>query len=78
MQTIKVTTTTKGNETVFAIDTFTIGKVCPDAKHPGRYQGNYKNFDTISNARYADAVEYIGNAIEEYFRVNLGLNVEFV
>lgn len=78
MQTIKVTTTTKGNETVFAIDTFTIGKVCPDATHPGRYQGNFKIFDTINNARYADAVEFIDNAIEEYFRVAFGLNVEFV
>lgn len=81
MQTIRVNTTATTYGIAFGIqDGNFLGAVGPDKKHPGKWGGHIDNnglFAGCFNRTFAEAVEYISDAIENHFAA-LGLNVEFV
>lgn len=81
MQTIKVSTTATAYGVAFGImDGNFLGAVGPDKKNPGKWGGHIDNnglFAGCFNRSFAEAVEYISDAIENHFAA-FGLNVEFV
>lgn len=81
MQTIKVNSTATTYGVAFSVkDGNFLGAVGPDKKNPGRWAGRINKgglFVECFNRTFADAVEYISDAIENLF-ATFGLNVEFV
>lgn len=81
MQTIKINTTATTYGVAFGImDGNFLGAVGPDKKNPGKWGGHIDNnglFAGCFNRTFAEAVEYISDAIENHFAA-FGLNVEFV
>ena len=81
MQTIKVNTRTNanGSVTMFTINGTCIAHVGTDLYNVGRYAGrvNQTGGAVCNNKTFAEAVEFIGDAIDRLF-ASLGLNVEFV
>lgn len=81
MQTIKVNTRTSanGSVTMFTINGVCVAHVGTDLYNVGRYAGrvNHAGGAVCNNSTFADAVEFISDAIENHFAA-FGLNVEFV
>lgn len=77
MQTIRVNTSTKDGNAFFSIDGKEIARTYSDWHNKGRYQGNFGAYGACNNRTFADAVEFISDAIESHFAA-FGLNVEFV
>jgi hypothetical protein len=77
MQTIKVNTTTKDGNAFFSIDGKDIARTYSDWYNKGRFAGQFGPFASCNNKGFADAVEFISDAIENHFAA-FGLNVEFV
>lgn len=79
MQTIKINTrtNTNGNVTMFTVNGVCVAHVGTDLYNVGRYAGQFSPFASCNNSTFADAVEFISDAIESHFAA-FGLNVEFV
>lgn len=81
MQTIKVNTRTNANSsiTTFSINGTCIAHVGTDLYNVGRYAGriNHAGGAVCNNRTFADAVEFISDAITNYFAA-FGLDVEFI
>lgn len=81
MQTIRVNTRTNSNNSVttFAVNGVCIAHVGTDSYNVGRYAGriNQAGGAVCNNKAFAEAVEFISDAIENHFAA-FGLNVEFV
>lgn len=78
MQTIKVNTNSLPWGCNFTINGKEIAGIGSDFCNPGKYSARFGVYASGSNiATFADAVEFIGDAIESHF-ASLGLNVEFV
>ena len=54
-----------------------LAAVGTDFYNKGRYAGRFSPFASCNNSTFADAVEFISDAIESHFAA-FGLNVEFV
>lgn len=81
MQTIKVNTRTNTNNsvTMFTVNGVCVAHVGTDLYNVGRYAGriNRAGGAVCYNKTFAEAVEFIGDAICNHFAA-FGLNVEFV
>lgn len=78
MQTIKVTVKTNEAKTatVFCTDSGAIASVSPDVRNKGKFTGHFAAYGNCDNSTFADAVEFISDAITNHFAA-FGLNVEF-
>ena len=78
MQTIKVNTIKTEYGVAFSVDGGNfLASVGNDFYNKGRFAGQFSPFASCNNKGFADAVEFIGDAIESHFAA-FGLNVEFV
>lgn len=78
MQTIKVNTSKTEYGVAFSVDGGNfLAAVGNDFHDKGRYAGQFSPFASCNNKGFADAVEFISDAIESHFAA-FGLNVEFV
>ena len=81
MQTIRINSTATTYGVAFSVkDGNFLGSVGADKKNPGKWAGRINNgglFAGCFNRSFAEAVEYISDAIENHF-AQFGLNVEFV
>ncbi|WP_304479786.1 hypothetical protein [uncultured Duncaniella sp.] len=78
MQTIKVTTGKTEYGVAFAVQGGNfLAAVGTDFYNKGRYAGQFSPFASCNNKGFAEAVEFIGDAICNHF-AQFGLNVEFV
>lgn len=78
MQTIKVNTNKTEYGVAFSVDGGNfLAAVGNDFYNKGRYAGQFSPFASCNNKGFADAVEFISDAIENHFAA-FGLNVEFV
>lgn len=78
MQTIKVNTSKTEYGIAFSIDGGNfLAAVGYDFQNKGRYAGVFQSFASCNNKGFADAVEFISDAIDSHFAA-YGLNVEFV
>ena len=78
MQTIKINTSKTEYGIAFSIagGNF-LASVGNDFHNKGRYTGQFSPFASCNNSTFADAMEFISDAIETHFAA-FGLNVEFV
>lgn len=78
MQTIKVNTSKTEYGVAFSVQGGNfLAAVGTDFYNKGRYAGQFSPFASCNNCTFAEAVEFISDAIENHFAA-LGLNVEFV
>lgn len=78
MQTIKVNTSKTEYGVAFSVQGGNfLAAVGTDFYNKGRYAGQFSPFASCNNKGFADAVEFISDAIENHFAA-LGLNVEFI
>lgn len=78
MQTIKVNTNKTEYGVAFSIqDGNFLAAVGNDFYNKGRYAGKFGSYGSCNNCTFADAVEFISDAIVNHFAA-FGLNVEFV
>lgn len=77
MQTIRVNTSKTEYGVAFSVEGGNfLAAVGNDFYNKGRYAGQFSPFASCNNKGFADAVEFISDAIERFFD-NLGINVEF-
>lgn len=78
MQTIKVNTSKTEYGVAFSVKGGNfLAAIGTDSHNKGRYAGQFSPFASCNNKTFADAVEFIGDAICSHFAA-FGLNVEFV
>lgn len=78
MQTIKVNIGKTEYGVAFAVQGGNfLAAIGADFHNKGRYAGQFSPFASCNNKTFADAVEFIGDAICNHF-AQFGLNVEFV
>lgn len=78
MQTIKVNTNKTEYGVAFSVDGGNfLAAVGNDFHNKGRYAGQFSPFASCNNKGFADAVEFISDAIESHFAA-FGLGVEFI
>ena len=78
MQTIKVNTSKTEYGVAFSVQGGNfLAAVGTDFYNKGRYAGQFSPFASCNNKTFANAVEFISDAIENYFAA-FGLNVEFI
>lgn len=78
MQTIKVNTNKTEYGVAFSVQGGNfLAAVGTDFHNKGRYAGQFSPFASCNNKTFADAVEFISDAIENHFAA-FGLNVEFI
>lgn len=78
MQTVRVNTSKTEYGVSFSIDGGNfLAAVGTDFQNKGRFSGQFSPFASCNNKGFADAVEFISDAIENHFAA-FGLNVEFV
>ena len=77
MQTIKVNTNKTEYGVAFSVQGGNfLAAVGTDFHNKGRYAGQFSPFASCNNETFADAVEFISDAIENHFAA-FGLAVEF-
>lgn len=77
MQTIKVTVTTQGDKTTFAIDGKQIAEIEQDSNHSGKFCYSIHLLSGNNNLSRASALKAVRNKIHAYLGA-WGINVEFV
>lgn len=78
MQTIKVNSTATTYGVAFSVQGGNfLAAVGTDFYNKGRYAGQFSPFASCNNKTFAEAVEFISDAICNHF-AQFGLNVEFV
>lgn len=78
MQTIKVNTSKTEYGVAFSVEGGNfLAAVGNDFHNTGRFAGQFSPFASCNNKSFADAVEFISDAIESHFAA-FGLTVEFV
>lgn len=78
MQTIKVESIATTYGVAFSVkDGNFLASVGPDSYNPGRWATGNPTFGACNNCTFADAVEFISDAVCNHFAA-YGLNVEFI